>query len=321
MVGESKEILEIWREHFQQVLNQKIEQGQELAEDMQERNKVKMDPLEAKILGEKAQYYCSSSEDSDSEYESASENEPAGQIQKESLQVEPGSTKWEGVSQNTGPKGVVKDMEMFKKLQQERRKELECNRRDLIKQCTLTVQSALDEEKAMLEDPDLADLLDNAFLLEYNQKRMLQLMDMYVPKKTFGKVFYLDNADDFVKAIDDEDKLVIVIIHIYEQHIEACRTMNECLEEISKIYTNTKFCKIRSKNATVSHNFKTKALPALLVYKDGALITSFLQVTEMLGDHFYTEELLEVLLAHGVLVDKKLCPKIIAGLNEASSGD
>ncbi|KAF5305605.1 hypothetical protein FQR65_LT07685 [Abscondita terminalis] len=116
----------------------------------------RMDPLEAKILGEKAQYYCSSSESSDTEYESASENEAPKASHSDIPKLEMHSTKWEGVSQNTGPKGVMKDMQIFQKLQKEKRDEMEQNRLALMKKFTLSVQSALDEEqeKAMREDPD-----------------------------------------------------------------------------------------------------------------------------------------------------------------------
>lgn len=280
-----------------------------------------MDPLEAKILGEKAQYYCSSSEDSDSEYESASENEAPKASQAEAPKLELKSTKWEGVSQNTGPKGVMKDMQVFRKLQREKRQEMEQNRIALVKKFTLSVQTALDEEreKAMREDPDLVDLLDDEFVVEYQRKRMLQLMEQYESRQHFGKVFHLKNGTEFLKAIDDEDELVTIIIHIYEDDIEACRLMNDCFEEVSQIYLNTKFCTIKSTNACVSTEFKNQGLPALLIYKKGNLIYSFLRITDRLGDHFYAEDLLQVLVGHGILVDKSLCPPIIASLNDSSS--
>ncbi|KAF5305603.1 hypothetical protein FQR65_LT07683 [Abscondita terminalis] len=134
---------------------------------------------------------------------------------------------------------------------------------------------------------------------------MLQLMEQYESRQIF--------------AIDDEDELVTIIIHIYEDNIPACRLMNDCFEEISQIYTNTKFCTIKSANACVSYEFKTQGLPALLIYKKGNLIYSFLRITDRLGDHFYAEDLLQVLVGHGILVDKTLCPPIIGSLNSSNS--
>lgn len=67
-----------------------------------------MSTLEDKILGEKSHYYCSSSsedeendsEDSNKEYTDVKYTEEAAQFAAPS--------KWDGVSNNTGPKGVIK---------------------------------------------------------------------------------------------------------------------------------------------------------------------------------------------------------------------
>lgn len=67
-----------------------------------------MSTLEDKILGEKLHYYCSSSEDeenddsgdSDKEYNDVKCTEDTGQYAA--------PAEWDGVSNNTGPKGVIK---------------------------------------------------------------------------------------------------------------------------------------------------------------------------------------------------------------------
>lgn len=73
-----------------------------------------MASLEAKILGEKAENYCSSDEGEPEE--DKEEAEPQGQGPRSDPTPEglPPPQKWGGTSQNTGPKGVLRDWELFK---------------------------------------------------------------------------------------------------------------------------------------------------------------------------------------------------------------
>lgn len=69
-----------------------------------------MATLEDKILGEKLHNYCSSSEESDGEDDSNSDSEKTNKRQDADAAAAPEDVgKWEGTSQNTGPKGVIKD--------------------------------------------------------------------------------------------------------------------------------------------------------------------------------------------------------------------
>lgn len=70
-----------------------------------------MSTLEDKILGEKSQYYCSSSSEdeeendtgeSDKEYDDMKYTEDIAQY------AIPSYSEWDGTSSNTGPKGVIK---------------------------------------------------------------------------------------------------------------------------------------------------------------------------------------------------------------------
>lgn len=152
-----------------------------------------MATLEDKILGEKLHNYCSSSEDSDQD-NSDSEETPLKNISNNPPSL-PDINKWEGTSTNTGPKGVITDWQNFKKLESEKNRMAELEKIELAKKLTLTVQSALDEEreKATLEDPDLADLLkDDDFLLTYQKQRMQELLQQTNPNIQFGKfIFWL----------------------------------------------------------------------------------------------------------------------------------
>lgn len=66
-----------------------------------------MSTLEDKILGEKQQYYCSSS--SESEGNDSDQEETDAKYTKDTTQYDAVACgKWDGTSSNTGPKGVIR---------------------------------------------------------------------------------------------------------------------------------------------------------------------------------------------------------------------
>ncbi|KAK9892638.1 hypothetical protein WA026_021016 [Henosepilachna vigintioctopunctata] len=272
-----------------------------------------MATLEDKILGDKLHNYCSSSEDEvDSEN---SETETSKKIGKneETPSEHPEINSWEGTSTNTGPKGVIKDWQRFKQLETEKRSYNEKEKIALMKKLTLTVRSALDEEKetAALEDPDLHELLDDEFLLSYQKKRMQEMLEQTNHNIKFGELISLSTGQEFLDVIDKESKSVKIIIHIYENNVEACRTMNNCLKNLCKIYINVKFCTIVSSKVGMTNKFKRDGVPALLVYKAGNLIGNFVKLSDELGEDFLSEDVQDFLVQHGMLEDKSCMPAIV----------
>ncbi|XP_043258785.1 phosducin-like protein [Colletes gigas] len=272
-----------------------------------------MSTLEDKILGEKLHYYCSSSEDEgndsvDSDKESDDEKYEEGITES----IEPSFSEWGGTSSNTGPKGVIKDWQRYKQLEAEKKDTHEKERLQLIKKLSLTCRSSLDEEKERLQnDPDLAELLADEFLLEYQRQRMKEMLSR-AEKLRFGRVFNLETADNFLEAIDNEDKSVTIVVHIYENNVPGCEAMNGCLISIAEDYPFVKFCNILGSVAGLSKQFKKEGVPALLIYKAGQVIGNFVHVTDYLGADFYASDVETFLIEHGMLTDKNCVPAIIS---------
>lgn len=276
-----------------------------------------MSTLEDKILGEKLHYYCSSSSedegndsaDSDKELENENGGYPGGMPDS----IEPSFSEWDGTSSNTGPKGVIKDWQRYKQLEAEKRGEQERERLQLIKKLSLTCRTSLDEEKEKIleSDPDLAELLADGFLLEYQRQRMKEMLAR-AEKLRFSKVVNLETAHQFLEAIDNEDKSVTVVVHIYENNVPGCEAMNGCLISVANDYPFVKFCKILGSMAGLSKHFKTEGVPALLVYKAGQVIGNFVHVTDYLGVDFYASDVETFLIEHGMLTDKNCVPTIIS---------
>uniref|UniRef100_T1I1G1 Phosducin thioredoxin-like domain-containing protein n=2 Tax=Rhodnius prolixus TaxID=13249 RepID=T1I1G1_RHOPR len=267
-----------------------------------------MSALEDKILGEKKHYYCSSSEsegEEDSD-EGSSKCKNINTVDEPSVQS-PDRSKWGGVSKNTGPKGVISDWQRYKQLETEKRQEEELERIELAKKLCLTC--APDSEQPKTDD-NLSEFLSDDFLEDYRKKRMEEmLISRNLP--TFGDVYSLANGNEFLDAIDNENKAVTIVIHIYETTIPACKVMNQCLSSLSKQYSNVKFCKIVGSSAGMSHRFKVDGVPALLVYKEGQIIGNFVRITDELGDEFYEGDVENFLVEHGILLDRFCVPEII----------
>ncbi|XP_057328993.1 phosducin-like protein [Microplitis mediator] len=280
-----------------------------------------MATLEDKILNEKLEYYCSSSsedEGKDSEGSDSEETKPesvnSGQTPSSSC------NEWNGTSSNTGPKGVLKDWQRFKQLESEKKAEQERERLLLIKKLSLTCRSSLDDEKDKLNetDPELAELLEDDFLLEYQKQRMKEML-ANASKLQFGTLVNLSSADEFLKAIDNEDKSVTIVVHIYEKNVPGCDAMNGSLISLAQEYPAIKFCNILGSTAGLSKHFKKRGVPALLVYKNGQVIGNFINVSDTLGTDFYASDVESFLLENGIIVDKNCVPKIIANSNDDDS--
>lgn len=280
-----------------------------------------MATLEDKILGDdKRENYCSSDEG-----EADDDERPDGSADgAKSASHEPNQTyftretdKWSGSSTNTGPKGVIKDWQRFKQLETEKSMEKEAEKLTLMKKLCITSKTGAEDARQAEQDEldaELAELMnDDSILLQFQQQRMHEMLERCGrQQKQFGTVISLANGDEFLNAIDNEDKSVPIIVHIYENKLLACKTMNRCLDELAQSYKQVKFCKIIGSVAGMSANFKIGGIPALLVYKGGNLIGNFVRLSDELGgDEFFASDVEGFLIEHAMLPDNSHVPAIV----------
>lgn len=268
-----------------------------------------MATLDDKILGEKVHNYCDSSEDEDG----GSDDEKSGDEEGNPIKTEvanaepPPINNWNGSASNTGPKGVLEDWRRFKQLEAQNRAELEKERIALAKKLTLSVkpdrEAEQDKQIEEIED-ELNELIDEDFLMEYQKKRMQELMTQLQKVPKFGTVVALTTKDEFLNAIDNEDPKVAVMIHIYNQSSHACETMNGCLDVLARDYPAIKFCKIVADVTGLSRHFRVEGVPAILVYKAGQVIGNFVQLATELGNDFFATDVERLLIEYGMLPEK-----------------
>lgn len=191
--------------------------------------------------------------------------------------------------------------------------ESERERCELMKKLSITAKTSAEDQKAKEQaefDDELNELLNDDFLQQFQKRRMQEMLAMSGVEPKFGEVISLKNGDDFLTSIDNEHKSVTVIIHIYEDKYRACKSMNKCIIKLAKEYPSVKFCKILSSVAGLSKNFKTVALPTLIVYKNGQVIGNFIRLGDEFGEDFYSSDVEGYLIEHGLLQDRSMLPPI-----------
>lgn len=193
-----------------------------------------------------------------------------------------------------------------------------------MKKLSITAKTTAEDQKAKEKeefDAELEELMNDDFLLEFQKRRMKEMLEHSGVLKRFGNLISLNTADDFLKAIDSENQNVTIVIHIYDEKFCACKTMNSCLNQLAKEYQTVKFCKIISTVTGLSKNFKTTALPTLLVYKNGQVIGNFIRISDELGgDEFFMSDVESFLIENGFLLDKSF-ENTLLSTNEKNNDD
>ncbi|XP_044296078.1 phosducin-like protein [Varanus komodoensis] len=279
-----------------------------------------MTTLDDKLLGEKLQYYYSSSEDEDSEKEEGDEGPRAEADAAVPREVALSS---DGSAVNTGPKGVINDWRRFKQLETEQREEQRREMERLIKKLSMTCRSHLDEEQDKQQQKELQEKLngkltaqeysllhesadDEAFLQQYRKQRMEEMRRRLHGGPQFRQVFEIRSGEAFLDTVDQGHRSTLVVIHIYEDEVPGAEALDGCLVCLAAEYPAVKFCRVRSSLIGTSARFTGHALPALLVYKGGELVGNFIRITDQLGEDFFAVDLEAFLQECGLLPEKDL---------------
>lgn len=272
--------------------------------------------LDDRILGEKVHYYCSSSEedndggeydDKDGDEEDNKSSIKDAAAWSNSYERPPESN---GITTNTGPKGVLKDWREFKRLENEKREGAEREKQMLAKKLSMTCRSHLNDDQEKDADEEFLaciEDLDDDFLKAYRKQRIEEMRHALAEIPKFGKLISL-TGDNFLEEVDGENLGVTIIVHIYDIHVRACETMNGCLKCLAEEFPTIKFCKLSAEDGKMSFKFAEKGTPALLIYKNKELIGNFVRLGQEFGDDFYANDVESFLQEHSFLPSKEsLC--------------
>lgn len=140
-------------------------------------------------------------------------------------------------------------------------------------------------------------------------------------RSKFGTVHVLKDCDQFLSAIDGEDKTVSVLILLHEPNSPGCASAVRAIESLSKMHVHVKFCTVRPSLISMSLHFKVSGVPALLAYKGGQLLGNFVRLTDELTDDFEICDLESYLIEHGILNDRNLVPAAAHIVHDSSDED
>lgn len=280
-----------------------------------------MATLDDRLLGEKLENYCSSSED-EGDRDDTEQRQAAGRAPRfiPASDLPKTSPTKSGPTSNTGPKGVIRDWQRYKQLEAEARTGHSQERRDLAKHLSKTCKSHLgdDATSSTLTDSQLdreLDQVDQQIMEEFIRKRMEELTVAGKAQARFGSVIDIDSQDDFLLAIDctpteaGSDRAMTnscrtVIVLLYEERARGCASMTKALSTLAEEYADVKFCRVRASLAGLSIQFRFEALPTLQVYRQGQLVGNFIRLLDEFGDEVFVSDVESFLVDHGMLPDR-----------------
>uniref|UniRef100_A0A7S3PR85 Phosducin domain-containing protein n=1 Tax=Aplanochytrium stocchinoi TaxID=215587 RepID=A0A7S3PR85_9STRA len=210
---------------------------------------------------------------------------------------------------NTGPKGVKADYEEAQRIirRQNETKVLkdreEFRRQALGNSSSGTSLSYASQKKgisgSLVKSYDADDEIEiddgEAIILKMRKMRLQQMKELAALPQ-WGRVLQVSKFQ-FVDEVDKADPRTPVVVHLFEDYINACRRMNDILDRLASKHPFIKFIKLKATDAdqTLSHS----ALPAFMVYVNGQLVNEagVNVVNTEIGNDLFTDTDVEWLLA------------------------
>merc|ERR1711977_466519 len=126
-------------------------------------------------------------------------------------------------------------------------------------------EKTLDELDELLEDDDDCEA---AAMERYREARLAEMKEAEAKRKHNGLTHV--TAQDYMAEVTNADIGTVVILHLYQEYVPECVRLNEVMNELSWKHKEVKWCKIKSTDANA--DYPDKALPTLLIYKDGQVL-------------------------------------------------
>lgn len=214
-------------------------------------------------------------------------------------------------SKNNGPKGVLNDYKKFKRMEA-----LENEKEDIIRQARLlriaqgyvrpddasaqappSVLTYSVSNKTEDDDDDDDDDPDSAFMQQYRAQRFAQL-SVRDTRPTFDQLAYLSPLA-YVDEVNTIDTRTRVVVHLFEPFVSNCQLLNQQLETLAGKHVRVRFIAVEASAADDEIDFKK--LPVLLIYQQGQMQHSILNVHEALEGQYTYESVEWLLNEHHVL--------------------
>jgi len=163
--------------------------------------------------------------------------------------------------------------------------------------------------KTLDELDELEDDEEEAILMQYKQKRLLE-MKAELAKSQFGEVLEI-TAADYVQAINKAGKGIWVVLHLYKQGIPMCSLLNQFMARLAVKFPTTKF--VKSISTVCIPDYPDKNVPTIFIYYEGEMKKQYIGEDSLRGMRLTIEEFEYVLGINGAVkttIEKDPRPKI-----------
>ncbi|XP_054978886.1 phosducin [Sorex araneus] len=218
---------------------------------------------------------------------------------------------FEGQATHTGPKGVIHDWRKFK-LESVDYTAAPAGKREILRQMSSPQNSEMQQErtgrKMSLHEYELVqgEEEDERCLRRYRRRCMLDMHQKLSFGPCYGLLHELASGEHFVETLQRAPKVTLVLVHVYEDGVRGCTSLNHSLEQLAAEYPTVKFCKIRASDSGAGDRFPPEALPTLLVYRGGELIGNFVSVAEQFAQEFFAGDVESFLNEYGLLPEREV---------------
>lgn len=170
-------------------------------------------------------------------------------------------------STNTGVKGVLKEFAAQRERALETKKAMEKKilalaHEGMLQGSNSGFENAFEDEEETLEN--------------FRRRRLMELR-----KAAAGKMVEIIDKEQFIKAVDNCDGLLCVLI--YEPNDEMCNRATHACKVLAADYPCVRFLKARGTLLEMSKNFLENALPTLQLYLNGSLVGNFVKLPSVIG--------------------------------------
>lgn len=174
---------------------------------------------------------------------------------------------------------------------------------DMIYSCFLfsASQMSIQEYELVHQDKE-----DEHCLRRYRRRCMLDMHQKLSFGPQYGFMYELASGEHFLETIEREHKVTPVLVHVYEDGIKGCESLNCSLEHLAAEYPTVKFCKIRASDTGAGDRFPPNVLPTLLIYKGGELVGNFISVAEQFAEEFFAGDVESFLNEYGMLPEREI---------------
>ncbi|RKO88900.1 thioredoxin-like protein, partial [Blyttiomyces helicus] len=166
------------------------------------------------------------------------------------------------------------------------------------------------EDRDLDELDELEDEEDERVLESYRRARIAE-MQATASREKYGTVTQISKPD-FVTEVTEASKTVFVVVHLFQNHLPACKLLNALLDRIAARHKATKFLKIIADQCI--KDYPDRNCPSLLVYGEGDIKANLVGMAQFGGMAATVGSVEEVLRRSGAIGEG---PKVKGGDEES----